>query len=266
MAIVGTADRWRRGPCRSLRTSESAGEAARSSSASDDLLEIPESITGRRISYASSDAVLLPGKSARQSALRPETRAAARTTPTKARRPTQRNWEVDEARKAGNPDYDCNSDWIDYAAAGATGPEDLFAGLARCSTPSCCRGTFSISACAPRSTRRATRSLSDGSSRCARPFATRLESEGPEQPRRSFEPGAYNTEATVGENLLFGTATGPALIGKALAANPYFSSVAEASRTGPNALRHGTRASPTTPSNCSATCRPIIRSSSNSPS
>ena len=35
-----------------------------------------------------------------------------------------------------------------------------------------------------------------------------------------FESGAYNTEATVSENLLFGTATGPALIGKALAAIP----------------------------------------------
>ena len=40
-----------------------------------------------------------------------------------------------------------------------------------------------------------------------------------------FEPGAYNREATIGENLLFGTATGPALADKALAANPYFMSV-----------------------------------------
>ena len=40
-----------------------------------------------------------------------------------------------------------------------------------------------------------------------------------------FEPGAYNKEATIGENLLFGAATGPQLADKALAANPYFASV-----------------------------------------
>ena len=40
-----------------------------------------------------------------------------------------------------------------------------------------------------------------------------------------FEPGTYNPEATIGENLRFGTAKGPALADKALAANPYFMSV-----------------------------------------
>ena len=40
-----------------------------------------------------------------------------------------------------------------------------------------------------------------------------------------FEPGAYNREATVGENFLFGSATGKELMGKAIAANPYFISV-----------------------------------------
>jgi putative ABC transport system ATP-binding protein len=40
-----------------------------------------------------------------------------------------------------------------------------------------------------------------------------------------FELDAYNTEATVGENLLFGAATGPKLMGRAIASNPYFQSV-----------------------------------------
>jgi putative ABC transport system ATP-binding protein len=40
-----------------------------------------------------------------------------------------------------------------------------------------------------------------------------------------FEPGAYNTEATIAENLLFGSPVGSALSGRALASNPYFRSV-----------------------------------------
>ena len=40
-----------------------------------------------------------------------------------------------------------------------------------------------------------------------------------------FEPGTYNPEATIGENLRFGTANGPALADKALSANPYIMSV-----------------------------------------
>ena len=40
-----------------------------------------------------------------------------------------------------------------------------------------------------------------------------------------FEPGTYNPEATIGENLRFGTAKGPALGDKALATNPYIMSV-----------------------------------------
>ena len=64
--------------------------------------------------------------------------------------------------------------------------------------------------------------------RAALGAARRLEHENLSSLVVSFEPGTYNTEATVGENLLFGTATGPALADKALATNPYFISVLKA--------------------------------------
>lgn len=41
-----------------------------------------------------------------------------------------------------------------------------------------------------------------------------------ERAGRPVRPDIYNTEATVGENLRFGTATGPALSDKAMASNP----------------------------------------------
>ena len=55
----------------------------------------------------------------------------------------------------------------------------------------------------------------------------------------SFEPGAYNMEATVGENLLFGTATGPTLVGKAIAKNAYFRSVVGGTGLDRILFRHG---------------------------
>ena len=38
----------------------------------------------------------------------------------------QYKWNINEARRAGNPELDLNSDWVDYASAGVTGPDDLF--------------------------------------------------------------------------------------------------------------------------------------------
>ena len=51
-------------------------ETGKITAGGDDLLEMPESITGRGISYASSDAYLFSRQPARQPALRPQARAA----------------------------------------------------------------------------------------------------------------------------------------------------------------------------------------------
>ena len=150
-----------------------------------------------------------------------------------------RNWNVDEARKAGNPDFDLNSDWIDYAAAGATGPSDLFSVrppvleaviLSRDILDLGLRSSIDRS----RETELAGRIVE---LRAA--LRNQLEQEGLSGLVVPFEPGAYNREATVGENLLFGAATGPTLADKALASNPYFSSVSEGGGSGPGALRYG---------------------------
>src|SRR5262249_643814 len=53
----------------------------------------------------------------------------------------------------------------------------------------------------------------------------RIEQQGMADLVVPFEPGAYNTEATVAENLLFGSPVGSALSGRALASNAYFRSV-----------------------------------------
>ena len=189
-----------------------------------DLLEMPKSVIGRRLSYASSDAHLFFG-TIRDNLLYGLKHAPLTAPNYEGDGLSIRNWNVDEARKAGNPDFDLNSDWIDYAAAGATGPNDLFSAvrpvleaviLSRDILELGLRSSIDRS----RETELAGRIVE---LRAA--LRNQLEQEGLSGLVVPFEPGAYNREATVGENLLFGAATGPALADKALASNPYFSSV-----------------------------------------
>ncbi len=191
---------------------------------SDDLAELPESVTGRRISYASSEAFMFQGSlrdnlyySLKHAPLRPaDYDDAART---------HRKWEIDEAGKAGNPDHDINDDWIDYAAAGATGPEDLL--ISALPVLEAVLLSQDILVLGMRSTVNAGHhpELLRRVVELRTALRDRLAAEGLGGLIAQFEPGAFNPEATIVENLLFGAATGPELSGKELASNAYFRSV-----------------------------------------
>ncbi len=88
------------------------------------LLELPESLTGRRMSYASSDTFCLHG-SLEDNLLYGLKHAPSQMASDKANSGDSFSWHAAEAQKAGNPTFDLHSDWIDYLAAGAQGPEDL---------------------------------------------------------------------------------------------------------------------------------------------
>ncbi|MBL8583751.1 MAG: ABC transporter ATP-binding protein [Rhizobiaceae bacterium] len=192
-----------------------------------DLLELPESVVGRRISYASSDAHLFSG-TIRDNLLYGLKHAPLRVAQYDGDLARKRSWEVSEARKAGNPEYDINSDWIDYESAGAKGPDDLYSAirpildsviLTRDILELGLRSSL-VPAEHPELVSRIVE-VREG-------LRERLEADGMSDVIVPFEPGSYNSEATVGENLLFGT-TGAELSGPALAANPYFQQVLEAS-------------------------------------
>ncbi len=190
----------------------------------DDLLVVSESMTGRRMSYASSDVFLSQG-SLRDNLLYGLKHAPLRNQTYQGEAAAKRRWDVDEARKAGNPDYDLLGDWLDYAAAGATGPEDLFAVL----RPVLDAVVLSrdILDLGLRSSADPVRhgELVGRIVELRGRLRMRLESEGLSGLVFPFEPGAYNKEATIGENVLFGAATGPALKDRALASNPHFVSI-----------------------------------------
>jgi putative ABC transport system ATP-binding protein len=196
---------------------------------SHDLLELPESVTGRRIAYAGTDAPLFQGSlgdnllySLRHAPLRPPKYIAGMTR--------DRAWHVEEARKSGNSEIDFNSDWIDYESAGASGPENLFAAiLPVLNMVMLSDDIFDLGL-------RSTTSQSRHPQFVGRivavrkAFRKRLESEELGGLVVPFEPRAYNVEATVRENLFFGATTGATLADRTLTENSYIVSVLKQSQ------------------------------------
>ncbi|MEI5678395.1 MULTISPECIES: ABC transporter ATP-binding protein [unclassified Mesorhizobium] len=199
-------------------------ENGRVVSGTDDLLELPEAVTGRRMSYSSSDVFLFHA-SLRENLLYGLKHAPLTPVTYDGAAAVQRRWDVDEASRSGNPDFDISSDWIDYASAGATGPQDLFEAVRRVlDAVLLSRDILDLGLRSSVDVTRHTE-LAGRIIELRAALRSRLEQEGLSGLVVPFEPGAYNKEATIGENLLFGAAAGTELADRALAANPYFASV-----------------------------------------
>lgn len=189
-----------------------------------DILELPEAVVGRRISYASSDPYLFQGT------LRDNLFYSLKHAPLIDRTyegPDAQlaKWRLSEAEKAGNPPYDVDADWIDYASAGAGGPGDLL--IAAMPTLAAVDLSKDVLELGLRSAIDPARHphLVERVVELRAAMRERLEEEGLDDLVVPFEPGAYNREATVGENLLFGAATGRAPSRRELAADPYIAGV-----------------------------------------
>lgn len=202
-------------------------ESGKLSIGDHDIHELPEALTGRRISYSSSDVVLFQGTLG-DNLLYGLKHAPYRLRELEGAAADKRKWEVAEALMAGNPDFDIHSDWIDYQAAGAKDSDDLIEAI----RPALDATMLSdeIIDLALRSTVDQVRfpALAERIVELRTALRARLDKEGLSELVVSFDPDIYNTEATVGENLRFGTATGPALSDKAMASNPYVMSVLKA--------------------------------------
>jgi putative ABC transport system ATP-binding protein len=89
-----------------------------------DFTALPEIATGARIGYAGADTYLFP-VSVRENilyGLKQQERAPANYDD-RARQERERYFH--ETRRAGNPLFDINAEWIDYQAAGVSGAEEM---------------------------------------------------------------------------------------------------------------------------------------------
>ena len=167
-----------------------------------DLLDLPQSVTGRRISYASAETFFLHGT------LEDNLLYGLKHSPPAnrdAEDPVRFERYAAEARKAGNPAFDINCDWVDYEAAGARGPEDLLKSIRLVlETVQFSDDVFDLTL----------RSSFDPDIHSAlaqrvvalrRSLRERLEADNLQELVVPFDFDRYNAQATVGENLVFGT-------------------------------------------------------------
>lgn len=194
-------------------------DAGRVVAGGEDIHALPESVTGRSISYASTDVHFFSG-TLRDNLFYGLKHEPLIPAPTADK--TASSWHEREAVLSGNPTHDITSDWIDYAAAGATGPDNLI----RSVVPVLDAVQFSrdILDLALRATVDVARhpGIAPNVITLRQAFRGRLGQQGMASLIDHFEPGAYNAESTVGENLLFGNAVGPELMPERIAQNAYF--------------------------------------------
>jgi putative ABC transport system ATP-binding protein len=189
-----------------------------------DLLAIPEAVTGRRIAYASGDAYLFQGT------IFDNIVYVLKHFPVQHRvyegdMAIQREWEITEAERAGNPHHDMRADWVDYETIGVKGPEELFAAIEQVlDAVSFSDDVFDLGLRASVDEEQPS-AIPAHIVEARKALRVRLQEEGLSGLVASFDLKLYNTEATVAENLLFGTPVGLELSNVKLASNAYFRSI-----------------------------------------
>lgn len=166
--------------------------------------DFQESITGRRFGYIGPDS-FLPQETLGNTLLYPLKRVPILEPELDAATVAFRNRNLREARTAGNIDLDLHSDWIDYAAAGVTGPEEVYERLLEVLQ------VVELDDMVYELALRQALDPNENAELCAEivsarsTFRTRLEKLDLAQYVDPFDRDAYNGQATVAENILFGT-------------------------------------------------------------
>ena len=184
------------------------------------MADLPVAMTGRRIGYVGATPYLFAGT------LRDNLLLALRHRPL---RPAQydeatgrrRARQLEETRSSGNIDFDLHADWVDYEAAGVADA----AGLSRRISELLARLDFDEDVynfgLRGRIDPAANPDLTARLLEARRALARRLADDGITKLVEGYDPERYNTNATVAENLLFGTPIGPVFDFDALADNTY---------------------------------------------
>jgi putative ABC transport system ATP-binding protein len=186
-----------------------------------DVLEMPECIAGRRIAYASADTYFFHG-TLRDNILYGLKHAPLKPYEYEGSEAMRFKWAMAEARRAGNPELDLNSDWVDYRSAGATGPDDIYAAIRPVLDAVLMSQDIFDMALRSSVDTIAHADMTERIVELRHALLQRLKEEDLDGLVVPFEFTTYNQQATVGENLLFGTLKRPLMTNRKLAAHPYF--------------------------------------------
>jgi ABC-type multidrug transport system fused ATPase/permease subunit len=195
-----------------------------------DLANQPEAVLGRRIGYVGNPTMLFAGS------LEDNLLYGLKYRPQRPREIgddalSRYEREMSEARQSGNSPHDPGADWIDYAAAGIDDPAMRVTSIVR--ILELVRLDGDVFALGLRS------AIPDGAhielkERLLEARRAMLERLGtsPDLSRlvEPFDPERYNTNASLAENLLFGSPVGPTFDPEQIADQPYVGETLE--RTG----------------------------------
>ncbi len=206
----------------------------------DDLHALPESVTGRRISYASPEAYFFHG-SLEDNLLYGVKHAPVEAAAYKGAASEQRKWDVVEAQRSGNPDFDLNGNWIDLETLHANGKDGLFGSM---------MAVLDIVELSDDVLQLALHSTLPADAEVAPAVAAEIvalrRDLREELNRRDmnnlvipFEEDAYNTEAPVAENLFFGMMPDPKASTRAIVKTPYFRTIMRESGLGDALFKMG---------------------------
>jgi putative ABC transport system ATP-binding protein len=185
-----------------------------------DLARAPEALTGRAFGYVGSPAYLFPA-SVRDNILYALKRAPVREAPYEGEAARQRELRAKEVERTGNCPLDIDADWIDYAAAGVAGPEEMEARIqALLKRVDLEETIFELGVRSSPDPDRAEQIGEQVLAARAR-MRERLASLDIQDWVERFDPDKYNRNATLAENLLFGTPVGRTFDVDSLAGNSY---------------------------------------------
>jgi ABC-type multidrug transport system fused ATPase/permease subunit len=185
-----------------------------------DLAALPSAVIGRRIAYVGSAPHLFAG-SLRDNLLFGLRHVPIRPAEYDAATAKRRARQLAEASRAGNIALDVHADWTDYASAGVADRTALSRRitevLARLDCESDVYGLGLRWRLDPEADPEAARRLLEA----RRALACRLAADGISHLVETYDVQHYNRNASMAENLLFGTPIGPAFDFEALANNTY---------------------------------------------
>ncbi|VAV96547.1 Efflux ABC transporter, permease/ATP-binding protein [hydrothermal vent metagenome] len=191
---------------------------------SSELCDLPECVTGRRIGYVPSDVPLFFG-SFGDNLIYSLKHAPFKEKDYDEQGKKRRQWELAEARNAGNSELDINADWTNYKAAGATGQQDLIFKIMdtlKLVDMNADVMNFGLKGIIDPVERP---DLAEKILAARDELKTRLVKEPYSEMVELFDPDVYTTQATIGENLLFGTFLDGEFDGEQLHKEPYLHQV-----------------------------------------
>ena len=187
-----------------------------------DITRAPEALTGRAIGYVGSPAYLFPAR-VRDNVLYGLKHRPVHEKIYENERAAEREFQLREAARTGNSTLDIEADWIDYECAGCTGPEDIEERIVELLQVVDLEETiFELGLRSPVGGAHGPNdNIGERVMEARRQMRERLDSLGIRDWVERFDPARYNRNATVAENLLFGTPVGRVFDMDNLGANAY---------------------------------------------